>query len=135
MDLAVQYLIKTMEYDIERIEGLIIAIEYFYQTGQYILVNALYHRFKSYNKQPQQKLFINMHFYRDRLEFFNGISAHFVNDKQSGYHCCKHVLINGLMGLNELTVTLNNLLCYREMMEKEDTLTLFQAIDDLFYNF
>jgi GR25 family glycosyltransferase involved in LPS biosynthesis len=133
MDLSVQYLVKTMEYDIERIEGLVLAIEYFYQTGQYILVNALYHRFKSYNKQPQHKLFINMHFYRDRLEFFNGISAHFVNDKQSGYQCCKHVLINGLLGLNELTVTVNNLLCYREIMEKEDTLSLFQAIDDLFY--
>ena len=133
MDLAVQYLVKTMEYDIERIEGLVLAIEYFYQTGQYILVNALYHRFKSYNKQLQHKLFVNMHFYRDRLEFFNGISAHFVNDKQSGYQCCKQVLINGLLGLNELTVTLNNLLCYREIMEKEDTLSLFRAIDDLFY--
>jgi GR25 family glycosyltransferase involved in LPS biosynthesis len=133
MDLAVQYLVKTMEYDMERIEGLIIAIEYFYQTGQYILVNALYHRFKSYNKQPQHKLFINMHFYRDRLEFFNAISAHFINDKLSGYNCCKHLLINGLLTPHELVVTLNNLLCYRELMEKDDTLKLFQIIDDLFY--
>ena len=133
MDLAAQYLVKTMEYDMERIEGLILAIEYFYQTGQYILVNALYHRFKSYNKQPQNKLFINMHLYRDRLEFFNGISAHFIEDKLSGYHCCKQVLINQLLGPNELTVTLNNLLLYREIMEKDDTMKLFQVVDDLFY--
>jgi GR25 family glycosyltransferase involved in LPS biosynthesis/glycosyltransferase involved in cell wall biosynthesis len=133
MDLAVQYLLKTMEYDMDRIEGLIIAVEYFYQTGQYILVNALYHRFKSYNKKPQQKLFINMHLYRDRLEFFNAITAHFVNDKITGYQCCKQVLVNQLVGPHELTVTLNNLLCYRELMEKDDTLNLFQAVDDLFY--
>jgi GR25 family glycosyltransferase involved in LPS biosynthesis len=133
MDLAVQYLVKTMEYDMERIEGLIVAIEYFYQTGQYILVNALYHRFKGYNRQPPQKLFINMHLYRDRLEFFNGISAHFVDDKLSGYQCCKQVLINQLLWPNELTVTLNNLLCYRELMEKDDTLKLFQVVDEMFY--
>ena len=133
MDLAVKYLVKTMEYDIERIEGLIIAVEYFYQTGQYILVNALYHRFKGYNRQPQHKLFINMHLYRDRLEFFNAISAHFINDKLSGYQCCKDVLINGLLGSHELAVTLNNLFLYRELMEKDDTLTLFRAVDDLFY--
>ena len=133
MDLAVPYLLKTLEYDIERIEGLILAIEYFYQSGQYILVNALYHKFKNYNRQLQNKLFINMHLYQDRLEFFNGISGHFINDKLSGYICCKQVLINQQMGLNELTVTLNNLLCYREIIEKEkETLTLFQAVDGLF---
>jgi len=133
MDLAVPYLLKTLEYDIERIEGLILAVEYFYQSKQYILVNALYHKFKNYNRKLENKLFINMHFYQDRLEFFNAISAHFINDKQSGYECCKEVLIHQQMGLNELTTTLNNLLCYREMMEKEkDTLVLFRAIDEMF---
>ena len=133
MDLAVPFLLKTMEYDIERIEGLILAVEYFYQTGQYILVNALYHKFKHYNRKLENKLFINMHLYQDRLEFYNGISAHVVHDKVSGYACCKQILINQVMGLNELTVTINNLLCYREIWEKEkDTLVLFRSLDDLF---
>ena len=133
MDLAVPFLLKTMEYDIERIEGLILAVEYFYQTGQYILVNALYHKFKHYNRKLENKLFINMHLYQDRLEFYNGISAHGVHDKVSGYACCKQILINQVMGLNELTVTINNLMCYREIWEKEkDTLVLFRSLDDLF---
>jgi GR25 family glycosyltransferase involved in LPS biosynthesis len=134
MELAVPYLLKTLEYDMERIEGLIIALEYFYQTGQYILVNVLYHKFKNYNRHLQNKLFLNTALYADRLEFFNGISAHYVDDKMAGYLCCKQVLINRLMGINELTLTLNNLLCYREIMEKaEDTLFFFRAVDDLFH--
>jgi GR25 family glycosyltransferase involved in LPS biosynthesis len=133
MDLAVQYLLKTMEYDHERIEGLIMAIEYFYQTGQYILVNALYHKFKNYNKQLQDKLFINIHFYRDRLEFFNAISSHFIDDKVAGYHCCKQVLTNNLQGFNEINLILNNLLCYREILENDDSLAFFHVVDDLLF--
>jgi GR25 family glycosyltransferase involved in LPS biosynthesis len=134
IDLAVPYLLKTLEYDSERIEGLILAIEHFYKSGQYILVNALYHKFKNYSRQLQHKLFITTHFYQDRLEYFNGLSAHFINDKIAGYLCCKQVLINRLMNIPELTMVLNNLLCYREIIEKEkDTLFLFRAVDDLFY--
>jgi GR25 family glycosyltransferase involved in LPS biosynthesis len=134
MDLAVPFLLKTLEYDIDRIEGLILAIDYFYQSGQYILVNALYHKFKQYNRNLQNKLFINMHMYRDRLEFFNAISAHFIQDKASGYECCKQVLQSQLMGPHELTVTLNNLLCYKAELERDpNSLTLFRAVDDLLY--
>jgi GR25 family glycosyltransferase involved in LPS biosynthesis/glycosyltransferase involved in cell wall biosynthesis len=134
MDLAVPYLLKTIEYDSERIEGVIVAIEHFYQSGQYILVNALYHKLKNYSRNLQNKLFLTTHLYKDRLEFFNGISAHFINDKLTGYLCCKQVLINQLMNLPELTLVLNNLVCYREIIEKEkDTLFLFRAVDDLFY--
>ena len=134
MEQAIPYLLKTLEYDIERIEGLIIALEYFYQTGQYILVNALYHKFKNYNRRLQNKLFLNTVLYEDRLEFFNGISAHYINDRMTGYLCCKQVLLNQLMHVNELTLTMNNLLCYRDIMEKAaDTLFLFRAIDNLFY--
>jgi GR25 family glycosyltransferase involved in LPS biosynthesis len=134
MDLAVQYLLKTLEYDIERIEGLIMAVEYFYHSGQYILVNALYHKFKNYNKNLQNKLFINMHYYEYRLEFLNGISAHFVNDKESGYKCCKQIIIDKKMGLHELIVTINNILCYKDILETDkDILPLFRALDNLIH--
>jgi len=133
MDLAVQYLLKTLEYDIERIEGLIMAIEYFYQTGQYILVNALYHKFKNYKRQLPDKLFINMYFYQDRLEFFNAISAHFIDDKVSGYQCCKQVLTNQLQGFNELNLIVNNLFCYRGILEKDDSLAFFYVVDNLLF--
>ena len=137
MEEAVKYLLKTVEFDIDRIDGIAVAIEHFYQTGQYILVNALYHRFKNYKQEciPKlgEKLFVNRFFYNDRLEFFNGIVAYYVNDKISGYNCCKEVLINQQVGLNELTITMNNILFYREIMEKDDTLKLFHAVDQIVY--
>jgi len=134
MELAIPFLLKTLEYDMERIEGLIVAIEYFYQTGQYILINALYHKFKNYNRCLQNKLFITMPLYEDRLEFFNAISAHYIHDYLSGYKCCAQVLRNQQMGLNELLVVIQNLLHYRAIIEQEkDTLPLFRTVDNLLY--
>lgn len=135
---AVNYFLKTIEYDAERIEGIISAVEHFYQNKQYILVNALYHKFKNYKLDfvPKlgDKLFVNKHYYNDRLEFFNGIIGYFINDKASGYTCCKQVLINQQVGENELSITLNNLMFYRENIEKDkDTLSLFKVADQMIY--
>ena len=137
MDEAVKYFLKTIEYDNERLEGLIIAIEYFSETQQHILVNALYHKFKLYKQKSanlSHKLFVNMNFYNDRLEFYNGISAYYVDDKQAGYDCCKQVLLNNLLGQHEIKIIINNLVFYNEVMEKDkDTLKLFHIIDELLY--
>ena len=131
---ACKYFLKTLEYDIERIEGLVHAMEYYYQTEQYILVNALYHKFKDYKRDLPNKLFINQYLYKDRIEFFNGISAYHINDKHTGYKCCKQILINQLVNLPELTLTINNLMVYRENMEKDkDTLQLFHSLDNIIY--
>jgi len=140
---AIKYLLKTVEYDSERIEGVVIAIEYFYNSNQYLLINALYHKFKMYdNNNPvlNEKLFINKHFYKDRIEFFNAITAYNVNDSVSGYECCKQVLINNKNDSNEINVIINNLYHikqYRELLEKDNDkniLSLFRCIDNIIYN-
>ena len=136
MENSLKYLLKTLEYDNERIEGLIMAIEYLYNSNQYVLINALYHRYKNYNKNPNEKLFINKHFYQDKLEFYNGITAYNVHDKETGYNCCKQVLINQIVGKSELGVTINNLFCcYKDLLENDkNTLSLFKALDTLLCN-
>ena len=138
MEEACKYLLKTLEYDNERMEGLIMAIEHFSQTQQHILVNALYHKFKNYKQvviaKLDSKLFVNKYFYKDRLEFFNAISAYYVGDKAAGYDCCKQVLLNKSLEQHEITIIMNNLLFYKDAMEKDkDALPLFHVIDDLFY--
>ena len=138
MEEAVRYLLKTIEYDDERIEGLIMAIEYFSQTNQHILVNALYHRFKHYKQNLEtklaSKLFVNKYFYTDRLEFFNAISAYYVNDKSSGYECSKQVLLNKTLGQHEINIIINNIAFYKEAAALDkDSLLLFYCIDDLLY--
>jgi GR25 family glycosyltransferase involved in LPS biosynthesis len=128
---AVKYWLKTIEYDAERIEGVVQAVEYLYQSEQHVLVNALYHKFKDYKRDLSNKLFINKYMYNQKLEFFNAISAFYINDKYAGYQCCKEILLKQTLGENELNITMNNLLFYREVFEVDDTLPLFYAIDNL----
>jgi GR25 family glycosyltransferase involved in LPS biosynthesis/TPR repeat protein len=137
MQEAVTYFLKTLEYDIERIEGVIMAIEYFYKAEQYILINALYHKFKNYKKQHDlgNKLFLITFMYEDRLEFFNAITAHRVNDYAEGYKCCKHILMKQTInGSGDINLIINNLFCYREMLLKDtETLPFFEALNTLLY--
>ena len=131
---SLHYWFKTLEYDIERMEGLIFIIDHFYQEGLHILVNALYHKFKNTKcKNINEKLFVIKNMYNDRLEFFNGISAYYANDKQSGYECCKQVLLNQRIGENELNVTMNNFIFYIEefIVNDNETLDLFYAVDNI----
>ena len=142
MEDAIKYLLKTVEIDSERIEGVVIAVEYFYHSNQFLLINALYHKFKNYNNNNpdlNDKLFINKHFYNDRIEFFNAITAYNVNDALSGYECCKRVLINNKSGSNEINVVINNLYHikqYKELLEndnEQNLVILFRAIDTILY--
>jgi len=138
MQEAVTYFLKTLEYDIDRIEGVIMAIEYFYKAEQYILINALYHKFKNYKKDNDlsHKLFLITCMYQDRLEFFNAITAHRVNDYAEGYKCCKQVLMNHVIGgSHDINLIINNLFCYREMLEKDNdnTLPFFEALNTILY--
>ena len=86
---ALKYWYKTVEYDGERIEGIISAVNYLRNDDQHLIVNALYHRFKNYKPVLQNKLFLLQDIYNDQLEYNNMISAYYVNDKQSGYLCLK----------------------------------------------
>ena len=110
MQEAVTYFLKTLEYDIDRIEGVVMAIEYFYKAEQYILINALYHKFKNYKKTNDlgNKLFLITFMYQDRLEFFNAITAHHLNDHAEGYKCCKHILMNQMIQFMMLILLINN---------------------------
>ena len=107
---ALKYFYKTIEYDVERVEGIVGAMEILYKRGDHLLVNALYHRFKNYKKIPSEdKLFVFQHVYKDKLEYFNSISSCYVNDKECGYECCKKILINNILSDGEMVQTLKNL--------------------------
>lgn len=127
---AIKYWLKSSEYDTERIEGIVMLCEYYRQEGLNLLVNLLYHRFKSYNRNPTGKLFLFRNLYDDQLEFNNSICAYYVGDKLSGYQCCKQILTNHISNQAQLSLTLNNFNFYRENLETDsDTLDLLYGID------
>lgn len=130
---AVKYWMKTLEYDYDRIEGLLHAIEYWHHSNMHILVNALYHKFKNYKCEFAGKLFVYTHMYHDRLEYFNSLSAHQCNDKESGYVCSKKCILNRKLHIHELKQVLHNLVpVYKDLLEKDQyTLPMFYALDNI----
>ena len=131
---ALNYWYKTIEYDSERIDGIVNAVDFLTNKGQHLLVNALYHKFKNYNKKPQGKLFLFQNLYEDRLEYNNSISSYYVNDKESGYECCKLILLNKLLPLHLLKLTMSNIHFYKDLLKTDSNaniLDLFYSVDSI----
>jgi GR25 family glycosyltransferase involved in LPS biosynthesis len=134
---ALKYWYKTIEYDSERIDGIVNAVSFLRNDGQHLLVNALYHKFKNYNKKPEGKLFLFQNLYQDQLEYQNAISAFYVNDKESGYACCKQILINKVLPYNLLISTIKNCTFYIDLLKADtnkDVLQLFYSFDSIVSN-
>lgn len=135
---ALKYWYKTIEYDPERIEGIINAINYLTKEGEHLIVNALYHRFKKYNKKLTEKLFMVDACYKDQLEYNNAISAFYANDKESGYECCKKIFLNRIVHDSLMKCTISNFMFYIDFFDKENDATktrLFYLIDDIICDF
>jgi hypothetical protein len=129
---SLKYYCKTMEYDEERIEGVASVMEILRADGNHVMVNALYHKYKNYNKFPQNKLFLTTEKYHDVIEYNNSISAFYISDKRSGYECCKTILRHNIMAYHFLTSTYSNLMFYRHFFEEDsqaEVLRLFYTVD------
>jgi hypothetical protein len=130
---SMKYYSKTMEYDEERIEGVASLMEFLRADGIHIMVNALYHKYKGYNKFPKNKLFLSTDKYHDIIEYNNSISAFYIADKRSGYECCKTILRHNIMAFHFLSSTYSNLTFYRPFFEEDsfpEILRLFYAVDN-----
>ena len=136
---ALKYWYKTIEYDPERIEGIIHAMNYLRNDGQHILINALYHKFKNYNKNLEGKLFLFKNVYNDELEYHNTISAFYVHDKKSGYECCKNIILNNTISSTLLKSTISNMQFYIDFLKDDcvslntntDALKMFYVVDKI----
>jgi len=130
---AYKYWIKSIEYDGERMDGIIQASIKMMENGHYLLVNLLYNRFKDYNKNLKDKLFLLDYFYNGIFEFNNSIAAYYSNDSLSGYECCKKVLHERTLSYNHLKRSLENLNFYKKIMETDDNnIELFYDVNKLF---
>ena len=129
---ALKYYCKTMEYDEERIEGVASVMEILRADGNHVMVNALYHKYKNYNKFPQNKLFLNRDKYNDLIEYNNSISAFYIFDKRSGYECCKTILRHQIMAYHFISSTYSNFVFYRNFFDEDtfpEILRLFYTVD------
>ena len=129
---AFKYYSKTIEYDEDRIEGVASMMEILRADGNHVIVNALYQKFKNYNRSPANKLFIDMDKYDDVIEYNNSISAFYISDKRSGYECCKTILSHNIIAFHYITSTYSNLVFYRHFFDDEtlpELLRLFFSVN------
>ena len=129
---AFKYYSKTIEHDEERIEGVASIMEILRADGNHVMVNALYQKFISYNRSPQNKLFLATDKYEDVIEYNNSISAFYISDKRSGYNCCKTILNHNIMAFHFMTSTYKNLAFYRQYFEDDtfaELLRLFFSVN------
>jgi glycosyltransferase involved in cell wall biosynthesis len=88
------YWARSCQYDPERIEAIVMLMGHYHQTGQHVLVNAMYHKWKDYSHTLQGKLFIRTFIYDYELEYLNALSGYYARDVESGYACCKTVILH-----------------------------------------
>jgi|UniRef100_A0A6C0CX56 GR25 family glycosyltransferase involved in LPS biosynthesis len=130
---SLKYFTKSIDYDHERIEGIVNAVEYYYKQSQHSMVNMFYKNYKTYQKNLENKLFLFEDKYNDKLEFFNSISSFYVNDRESGYECCKKILINCLQGPVEINQTFSNLQFYIPQIKNDsNSFELFKSYSHIF---
>lgn len=129
-DNAIKYWIYTSEYDMERIEGVVYAMEGLRNNGNHTMVNMLYHKFKHYNKNMgNDKLFVDKTKYKDLIEYNASICSYYVvGEKKTGYECCKKILQNNIIGESLMKSTLSNIQFYKEYMRMDSDKTLYNKI-------
>ena len=131
-DEAISYYLKSQEYDKQRMEGIVSAMEMYFKKGKHQDVWNLYNQFKNYTINPPNKLFLYEDKYKHKLEYFNSISAFYANKKQDAYECCKKIIGSCILDGGLLTQTLSNMQYYIDnIKEDEDTYTLFKAYNHI----
>jgi glycosyltransferase involved in cell wall biosynthesis len=115
---AQTFLCRTLAYDSERIEGIIMLMERLHAQKNHLLINALYHKCKGYNRRQTHKTFYMPELYDYILEAFNSVSAPQVGDPASGYECCKKVIMYSKNKMN-VSTCLNNLPAFKQFVDRD----------------
>jgi len=112
------YFCKTVQYDPERIEGIVMLMEKLFEHKNHVIINALYHRFKGYNRKQSHKTFFISDLYDYVMEAYNSVSASVVGDHVSGYECCKKVIMYS-KNQNNVETWAKNLMYYKTFLDKD----------------
>jgi hypothetical protein len=105
---AIFYFLKSIQYDVERVEGIAMAMNYYKQSNNHLLVNLLYNKYKNY-KAKEDKLFqYNDIYLHLELDYHNSISALFTDDIESGAECCKKILLHNTKYTHQTFLNLKN---------------------------
>ncbi len=118
----ISYLSKAGKYDNERYEHIKRLMEYFYDKGLHLLVNSLYIQNKDYKNKGftrlDEKLFVSLDDYDYHIEYYNSISAYYTGNFESGYECCKKIILSDTSDMDKtrLFTVVSNLYFYKDFL-------------------
>ena len=128
---AIKYYDEAHKHDTERMEHVRRLMEIYHNRGNHLLVNALYHKVRFGSPpNPSEKLFMAQWDYNHMIEWYNSISAYYVHDYETGYECCRKIIMGDLVSAENLPVTIRNLNYYQGEMDKDkDLISLFYRVN------
>ena len=130
---ALEYMLKSINYDEERIEGVTMACEYCMNANLHVVVNMLYEKFK-HVCLPNNKLFLIRDCYNDNLIYYNSISCYYLAKYQEGYECIKTILKNNVLKETLMNQTVKNALFYKEQINNDESMELLQSLTKILKN-
>jgi len=134
---AIKYWLKSIEYDHERIEGIVMAMNFFKANDQHLLVSSLFNRFKGYQKTfpKNDKLFLFEILYRYDMELLYLSCAHFLKEYDAGYACCKELLFLDSIDKDKVKSAFSNMLLYPSQVDAETDGKVFERANSLMPTF
>ena len=135
---ALFYWLKTMEYDNDRIEGVIAACNEYSSRGMHHMIIMLYNNFKNYKSKIDdlcEKLFVDITCYNNLLEFYCSASAQYAGKSRIGYEACKEFLITNTQDTHITALLLFNFQFYMQYYSDDLDLELFYSVDNIISKF
>lgn len=123
---SIYYYLKSLEYDNERIEGVVYAFNYMKEKKHNYLAISLYERYKNYNRNivSRNKLFVNNPIYKNmEFEFNCSIISYYIKGTEHiGYECCKKIIYDKSYSSKSYERTILNLFCkkYKSLLLNDE---------------
>ena len=125
-----KYYLKAIEYDHQRIEGVVKACELCMNNGLHSLVCSLYDSYKGYKLPKGSKLFMFSNLYNDHLEYYYTISSFYLKKTELGYNVCKKIIENNILDDNLLEQLYKNILFFKIQLYDDSSMDLFEHVSN-----
>jgi GR25 family glycosyltransferase involved in LPS biosynthesis len=134
---TLKYWLEAINYDQERIEGIVLAMNFFNDNKQYLLVSLLFHKYKNYQKTfpKNNKLFLLETLYQYDMELLFLSCAHFLKEFDEGYSCCKYIMFNQKADKNKTKMAISNMFMYKDRLERETNMLVFEKVNEMLATF
>jgi FkbM family methyltransferase len=133
-----KYYLKSIEFDKERIEGILKVCIFYQKKEQHLLAHLLSSKYKNTKINTTDKLFINVYDHHDQLDFINSISGYYCNEKNSSFESIIKILKNKKVKNHQLELTYQNLKFYKDQIKQlqdfEQSIFLFAEINNYLKN-